>query len=184
MLSPPLAHDATGRGRPRRSENLGEGEAPAEPRCPRIPASKELYSAKNLFSFRRSRLRNFASLNGAKPQAAKRPYLGFPSKCDSAPDMVTEPHFPRIKKAARWRVESVQPWRRRKRGFSSRQWKRPNRLAGSLRTKLLHFEGPQAVYRPQTACGRYCPWEPTALNSFGRLCLSPLIVTATIMICS
>jgi hypothetical protein len=24
---------------------------------------------------------------------------------------------------------------------------------------------PQAMYRPQTACGRYCPWEPTALHS-------------------
>jgi hypothetical protein len=39
---------------------------------------------------------------------------------------------------------------------------------------------PQALYRPQTACGRYCPWEPTALKSLGRLYLSPTVVTATI----
>jgi hypothetical protein len=26
------------------------------------------------------------------------------------------------------------------------------------------FENPRTGYRPQTACGRYCPWEPTALD--------------------
>ena len=31
-------------------------------------------------------------------------------------------------------------------------------LSGTIKLK------PQAIYRPQTACGRYCPWEPTALR--------------------
>src|SRR5258706_8664639 len=35
-------------------------------------------------------------------------------------------------------------------------------------TESFLIVGPRTAYRPQNACGRYCPWEPTALNVIGQ----------------
>ena len=45
------------------------------------------------------------------------------------------------------------------------------------RSILSRFR-PQAGYRPQTICGRYRPWEPTALHDSSGV-LHHLAVTAT-----
>jgi hypothetical protein len=38
----------------------------------------------------------------------------------------------------------------------------------------IYFVEPRTMYRPQTVCGRYCPWEPTALKSYSSGFTSPL----------
>ena len=77
----------------------------------------------------------------------------------------------------------MQPWRRRKRGLSrSVTEAHPprgvvprgelRRVLGSSHRILRSFVRsgePRTGDRPQTICGRSCPWEPTALHDFERL---------------
>ena len=87
--------------------------------------------------------------------------------------LISHPRVPRKKGRTE---KSVRPWRRRKRGSSrvrrSLAWSsgdavRTNPLCIVFdhgRLKQTRRDEPRIRHRPQTACGRCRPWEPTALH--------------------
>src|ERR1700722_12704973 len=99
----------------------------------------------------------------------------------------------RIKKAARWRVEACslggggnEAYHEAAAGVSrnptlnncpaatSFKFELKPQSLEPLNTSRRTRLDPGAVRRPQTACGRHCPWEPTALRHRMTVLGSPL----------